>query len=179
MSSRSCSPSSAYPAFRVLFPNQVIPADDLARATVDVATGKHGRPEARFSRTVTYEEWPGRFIPRAILRTVGSFKAARKYSWLREERKLVQRGANRVLELGDGNVEKFRADFRRKAHQNSKNKAVPRKRLQHKEATQFRGKQLECIGSIRRFRSSPNNRPDGFNQKVATAAERPSVDSSS
>ena len=44
-----------YPAFQILFPNQVIPADDLARATVDVATGKHGRPEARFSRTVTSE----------------------------------------------------------------------------------------------------------------------------
>jgi hypothetical protein len=26
-----------YPAFRVLFPNQVIPADDLAPAMVDVA----------------------------------------------------------------------------------------------------------------------------------------------
>jgi len=26
-----------YPVFRVLFPNQVIPADDLARAMVDVA----------------------------------------------------------------------------------------------------------------------------------------------
>jgi hypothetical protein len=26
-----------YPVFRVLFPNQVIPADDLARAIVDVA----------------------------------------------------------------------------------------------------------------------------------------------
>ena len=26
-----------YPAFRVLFPNQVIPADDLARTMVDVA----------------------------------------------------------------------------------------------------------------------------------------------
>jgi hypothetical protein len=26
-----------YPAFRVLLPNQVIPADDLARAMVDVA----------------------------------------------------------------------------------------------------------------------------------------------
>jgi len=34
-----------YPMFRVLFPNQVIPADDLARAMVDVAvreTGKTG-----------------------------------------------------------------------------------------------------------------------------------------
>jgi uncharacterized protein YbjT (DUF2867 family) len=34
-----------YPVFRVLFPNQVIPADDLARAMVDVAVrgrGEHG-----------------------------------------------------------------------------------------------------------------------------------------
>ena len=34
-----------YPLFRALFPNQVIPADDLARAMVDVAvreTGKTG-----------------------------------------------------------------------------------------------------------------------------------------
>jgi hypothetical protein len=29
-----------YPAFRVLFPNQVIPADDLARAMVDVVVQK-------------------------------------------------------------------------------------------------------------------------------------------
>ena len=29
-----------YPVFRVLFPNQVIPADDLARAIVDVAVRK-------------------------------------------------------------------------------------------------------------------------------------------
>ncbi len=33
-----------YPAFRVLFPNQVIPADDLARAMVDVAVRGTGRP---------------------------------------------------------------------------------------------------------------------------------------
>ena len=36
---------AVYPAFRVLFPNQVIPADDLARAMVDVGvreTGKTG-----------------------------------------------------------------------------------------------------------------------------------------
>jgi uncharacterized protein YbjT (DUF2867 family) len=32
-----------YPAFRLLFPNQVIPADDLARAMVDVAV--RGTPE--------------------------------------------------------------------------------------------------------------------------------------
>ena len=36
---------AVYPAFRMLFPNQVIPADDLARAMVDVTvreTEKHG-----------------------------------------------------------------------------------------------------------------------------------------
>ena len=44
-----------YGRFWVSPEDQVIPADDLARATVDVATGKHGRPEARFSRTVTSE----------------------------------------------------------------------------------------------------------------------------
>jgi uncharacterized protein YbjT (DUF2867 family) len=33
-----------YPVFRRLFPNQVIPADDLARAMVDAAvSGKRGR----------------------------------------------------------------------------------------------------------------------------------------
>jgi uncharacterized protein YbjT (DUF2867 family) len=32
-----------YPAFRMLFPNQVIPADDLARAMVDVAVRETGR----------------------------------------------------------------------------------------------------------------------------------------
>jgi len=31
-----------YPAFRVLFPNQVIRADDLARAMVDVAVQETG-----------------------------------------------------------------------------------------------------------------------------------------
>jgi uncharacterized protein YbjT (DUF2867 family) len=33
-----------YPAFRVLFPNQVIRADDLARAIVDVAVRRTGEP---------------------------------------------------------------------------------------------------------------------------------------
>src|SRR5579863_3077581 len=33
-----------YPAFRVLFPNQEIPADDLARAMVDVAVRETGKP---------------------------------------------------------------------------------------------------------------------------------------
>jgi hypothetical protein len=33
-----------YPAFRVPFRNQVIPADDLARAMVDVAVRETGKP---------------------------------------------------------------------------------------------------------------------------------------
>ena len=33
-----------YPAFRMLFPNQVIPADDLARAMVDIAVRGTGEP---------------------------------------------------------------------------------------------------------------------------------------
>jgi hypothetical protein len=36
---------AVYPAFRVLFPNQVIRADDLARAMVDVAIRRTGEPE--------------------------------------------------------------------------------------------------------------------------------------
>src|SRR3984885_7837035 len=47
-----------YPAFRVLFPNQVIRADDLARTMVDAAvrsTGEHGSPvlENRDIRALT------------------------------------------------------------------------------------------------------------------------------
>ena len=38
-----------YPVFRMLFPNQVIPADDLARAMVDVAVrGKRERESVVF-----------------------------------------------------------------------------------------------------------------------------------
>jgi len=33
-----------YPAFRMLFPNQVIRVDDLARAMVDLAVGRTGEP---------------------------------------------------------------------------------------------------------------------------------------
>ncbi len=40
------------PRVRVLFPNRVIRADDLARATVDVAVRRTGEPGASFSRTV-------------------------------------------------------------------------------------------------------------------------------
>jgi uncharacterized protein YbjT (DUF2867 family) len=38
---------AVYPAFRMLFPNQVIPADDLARAMVDVAVRERAEREAR------------------------------------------------------------------------------------------------------------------------------------
>ena len=44
--------------------------------------------------------------------------------WRTEERKLDQRRMERVLGLGDRNSQKFRADFRREVHQNSKNKTV-------------------------------------------------------
>jgi NAD(P)-dependent dehydrogenase (short-subunit alcohol dehydrogenase family) len=47
-------------------------------------------------------------------------------SWRTEERKLGQSSICRVFELGNGNFEKSRADFGRKAGQNSKHKAVPR-----------------------------------------------------
>jgi uncharacterized protein YbjT (DUF2867 family) len=41
-----------YPAFRVLFPNQVIRADDLARAMVDVAVRRTGEPGR-----LVFENW--------------------------------------------------------------------------------------------------------------------------
>ena len=69
--------------------------------------------------------------------------------------------------MGNGNFEKFRADFGREADQNSKNKAVPRYRLQHKEAPKFRGEALDFMGTVRRFRSSPNRRFDCFSQEAA------------
>jgi uncharacterized protein YbjT (DUF2867 family) len=43
-----------YPAFRVLFPNQVIPADDLARAMLMPRSAKR---EAGYWRTATFEPW--------------------------------------------------------------------------------------------------------------------------
>jgi hypothetical protein len=36
-----------YPAFRVLLPNQVIPADELGRGMVDVVVGRRAEREAR------------------------------------------------------------------------------------------------------------------------------------
>jgi uncharacterized protein YbjT (DUF2867 family) len=44
-----------YPAFRTLFPNQVIRADDLARAMVDVVVGGMEVAPRWFSRIVTSE----------------------------------------------------------------------------------------------------------------------------
>jgi hypothetical protein len=55
----------------------------------------------------------------------------------KEEWELVQSGVHFVLELGDRNIEKSRADLRRKAHQDSENKAVPRHWLEHKEAAKL------------------------------------------
>jgi uncharacterized protein YbjT (DUF2867 family) len=42
-----------YPAFRVLLPNQVIRADDLARAMVDVAVRKTDGSDSQILKTVT------------------------------------------------------------------------------------------------------------------------------
>jgi len=69
--------------------------------------------------------------------------------WRTVERELNQRRIKRALELGERNLEKFRADFEREAHQNSKNKAPPRQRLQYKEAPQFRGETFDFTGTIR------------------------------
>ena len=80
---------------------------------------------------------------------------------------MIQGGAKCLLALGYRDVEKSRTDFRREAHENSKNKAVPRKRLQHEKAAQLRGKKLERVGIIRRFRSLPKSGPNGFNQEAA------------
>jgi len=52
-----------YPVFRLLFPQSMIPADDLARAIVDVAFLETREAGALFSRTVTSELWPHRPIP--------------------------------------------------------------------------------------------------------------------
>ena len=67
-------------------------------------------------------------------------------SWRTEERTLGQRSIYRVFELDNGNFEKFHADFEREADQNSKNKAVPRQKLQHKEAPNFRGRHSTSQG---------------------------------
>jgi hypothetical protein len=53
-----------YPAFRVLFPNQVIRSDDLARAMVDVAVRRTDDRGDWLSRTVTSETWSSRVLQR-------------------------------------------------------------------------------------------------------------------
>jgi len=49
-----------YPAFRVLFPNQVIRADDLARTTVDIAVRGTGKPGGLIITKGCALEIPGR-----------------------------------------------------------------------------------------------------------------------
>ena len=59
---------ATYPVFRILFPNQVIRADDLAQAMVDaVARWKRGRAKTRFSRTATSGPWSSRFNTKAMI----------------------------------------------------------------------------------------------------------------
>lgn len=53
---------AVYPVFRMLLPNQVIRADDLAHAMVDVIVWGQGSTQVRFSRIATSEPWSGRFI---------------------------------------------------------------------------------------------------------------------
>ena len=60
-----------YPAFRLLFPNQVIRADDLARAMVRYCRRENiGAGKLRFSRTETSGQWSARSTrPRSDPRT--------------------------------------------------------------------------------------------------------------
>lgn len=48
---------AVYPAFRALFPNQVIPADDLARVMVEVVVQKIPKPERQIFETGTSAPW--------------------------------------------------------------------------------------------------------------------------
>jgi hypothetical protein len=49
--------ASDLPSVRLLFPNQVIPDDDLGRAVVDVAVREEQNAKPGFSRTATSEPW--------------------------------------------------------------------------------------------------------------------------
>jgi hypothetical protein len=55
-------------------PNEVIRADDLARAMVDVAIRGDGERGGLVFENRDMRAMAGSFIPRVILRTVGSFK---------------------------------------------------------------------------------------------------------
>ena len=63
--------AAIYPVFRVLFPNQVIRADDLARTMVDAAMGGTGKGERWFSRTATSPSRP-QFNSAAMNQLAGS-----------------------------------------------------------------------------------------------------------
>jgi uncharacterized protein YbjT (DUF2867 family) len=58
---------AVYPVFRLLFPNQVIRADELAWAMVDVCFDKHRNAKAWFSKTKISEPWSSRFIPCGVI----------------------------------------------------------------------------------------------------------------
>ena len=66
------------------------------------------------------------------IRRLSSTLSDRLSFWRTEEWKLRQRFIYFVLELGNGNLEKLRTDLGRGAHQDSKDEAVPEKRLKHK-----------------------------------------------
>jgi hypothetical protein len=57
---------TVYPVFRVLFPNQVIHADDLARAMVDVVLRQTSERQGVASRTEISEAWSSRELPSRI-----------------------------------------------------------------------------------------------------------------
>ena len=48
---------AVYPAFRMLFPNQVIPADELGRAMVDVPVRGTAEREARIFKNRDIRPW--------------------------------------------------------------------------------------------------------------------------
>ena len=49
----------------------------------------------------------------------------------------------------------------------SKNEAVPKQRLKHKEAPKFSREAVDIIGTVRGFRSSPKSKSDCLNQEAA------------
>jgi DUF1016 N-terminal domain len=79
-----------YPAFRVLFPNQVIRSDDLALEIVDVAIRKPTVAEASSSRTVTFERWSRRFIqPIDAVTTPNRSDTSDRRQWLTDDKRSV------------------------------------------------------------------------------------------
>ena len=90
-----------YPLFRVLFPNQVIPADDLARAMVDVTVRETGKPgglilenrdiRAMVKRIHLSAAWarmsrfsktrPPRSVPWTAVSTMARAKSSARITW--------------------------------------------------------------------------------------------------